>query len=99
MMIVISGSLRIAHHSLQSQYFLIQCFIATTTGKIIKCLFRNTDNMILVERRTFSCTIFRMFNTAFPFQDSPAGIIILGEFTEDRLKIYLSVAKGTESSG
>ncbi len=51
------------------------------------------DNMFFNKRSSFSGTLFRMFDAAFPFHDGPAGIIVLGQLAEDGFKIYLAIAQ------
>src|SRR5215212_4059465 len=55
--------------------------------------------MFFYERCSFPCTFFGMFYRTFPFHHCPTAIIILRQFAEYGLKVHLSIAKGTESSG
>src|SRR6185437_15838839 len=58
--------------------------------------FRYPYDVVPDENSSFFCTIFRMFDTAFPFQYRPASVIICCQFAEDGFKINLSVSQRTK---
>ncbi len=49
----------------------------TGSGKIVKGFFGDADNMVFDEWGAFAGAVFRMFEATFPFEYSPAFIIIL----------------------
>src|SRR5437867_1808133 len=43
--------------------------------------------------------VLRVLEAALPLEHCPAGIVVLGQFREDRLEVHLTVARGTEPAG
>src|SRR5699024_11936923 len=82
----------------QSQNFFIKIFIRFPAGKIIESLFGYPDDMISDEPGSFAGSVFGMFHAAFPFQNSPTVVIILGKLTENSFKVHLPVAQGAKAS-
>src|SRR5690606_4654844 len=80
-------------------YFLIQFAIRSGIGKIVECLFRYLNDMTVNEVNALSRTLYRIFNTTFPFNDCPPVEPIPGELCKDTLEIYLSISQRTEPSG
>src|SRR5664279_1444829 len=82
-----------------SQHGTVKCIIRTGARKIIKSLFRHANDMVPDKGCTFPCPIFRMFNAALPFENSPTRVVIGRKLAEYGFKIHLSVPQRTEASG
>src|ERR1700722_14439751 len=54
--------------------------------------------MVFDKGGTFPGPVFRMFEAAFPFKNSPAFEIVLGELAENGSEVDLSVAEGAEAA-
>src|SRR5262245_49888316 len=55
--------------------------------------------MFLNKLRSFPGAVFRMFETTFPFHNSPSFIIILRQLAENSFKIHLPITGGTVTAG
>src|SRR5213080_1706067 len=82
-----------------AEHAAVRRHVAAGTGEIVECLFRDADDVVGDELRSFAGAVLGVLETAFPLQHRPAGIIVLGELREDRLEVHLTVAQRTEPSG
>ena len=56
----------------------------------------NPNDVTANELRALACAVFRMLQRAFPFEDCPAGVIVLRHLREDRAEIDLAITERTE---
>src|SRR5947208_9148207 len=82
-----------------AEHAAVRRHVAAGTGEIVECLFRDADDVVGDELRSFAGAVLGVLETAFPLQHRPAGIIVLGELREDRLEVHLTIAQRTEPSG
>src|SRR5438094_3181371 len=82
-----------------AEHAAVRRHVGTGTGEIVECLFRDADDVVGDELRSFAGAVLGVLETALPLQHRPAGIIVLGELREDRLEVHLTVAQRTEPSG
>src|SRR5438093_7331219 len=82
-----------------AEHAAVRRHVAAGTGEIVECFFRDADDVVGDELRSFAGAVLGVLETAFPLQHRPAGIIVLGELREDRLEVHLTVAQRAEPSG
>ena len=70
--------------------------ISAGVSKVIKRFVGNANDVITDEDRAFPGAIFRMFQTALPFEHRPAVKVVCGQFGENSVKFYLSIAQRSE---
>lgn len=68
-------------------------------GEVVEARLRGLDDVALDEGGAFGGALFGGFDAALPFENGPAGEIVLSELAEDGGEIDLAVAGGTKASG
>lgn len=67
-------------------------------GEIVEGGLGRLDDVALDERGALGGALFGGFDAALPFENGPAGEIVLGEFRKDGWEIDLAVAGGAETA-
>src|SRR5580704_5340995 len=70
----------------------------TGARKVVKRFVRDVDDMVFDEGGAFPGSVFRTLEAAFPFENSPAFIIIGGQFAENRFEVDLAVTQGAKAA-
>src|SRR5271166_246893 len=85
--------------SLQSERALDLLLVDGGAGEIVERLLGDADDVLRDELGALAPPVFRVLETALPFQHRPGGIAVLRHLGENAGKIDLPVAERTEAPG
>src|SRR5208337_2497268 len=83
--------------SLQSERALDLLLVDGGAGEIVERLLGDADDVLRDELGALARPVFRVLETALPFQHRPGGIAVLRHLGENAGKIDLPVAERTEA--
>ena len=83
----------------EAEHFAVGGLVGAGGGEIVECCRGGLDDVARDEGGAFGGALFGGLDAAFPFEDGPAGEIVLSQFGEDCGEIDLAVAERAEAAG
>jgi hypothetical protein len=82
----------------QTQHSAVRFIIRAGFCEIIESMLCGVNNVSGYERRTFSRSLFAALDTTLPFENRPAGEVILRKLRKNGGEIHLAITKRSETA-